>query len=96
MVEVGKVPSLCGPPGKGVLMVPIVYKGEQKGYSVLNKLMAAGYSSYRIRKEGLINQTALQRLRENKLISWEQLASICALLNCQPGDLIEYVPDEKK
>lgn len=69
---------------RGICM-PIRYKVD-----IIAALKAAGFTSYRIRKEGLINQTALQRLREGKLISWEQLATICKLLNCQPGDLIEY------
>lgn len=70
--------------------MPIRYKVD-----VLAALKDKGYSSYRIRKEALINQTALQRLREGKLIAWEQLANVCALLNCQPGDLIEYVEQEE-
>lgn len=66
--------------------MPIRYKVD-----VLAALKAAGYTSYRIRKEGLINQTALQRLRDGKLIAWEQLATVCRLLKCQPGDLVEFI-----
>ena len=61
---------------------------------VIAALKNAGYTSYRIRKDGLINQTALQRIRDGKMISWEQLNSICRLLDCQPGDLVEYVEDD--
>ena len=61
---------------------------------VIAALKDAGFSSYRIREDKLINQTALQKLREGKMIAWEQLHTICALLNCQPGDLIEYVKEE--
>lgn len=61
---------------------------------VLAALKSAGYTSYRIRKDGLINQTALQKLREGKMIAWEQLNTICNLLNCQPGDILEHVEDE--
>ena len=74
---------------KGVYIMPIVYRLD-----VLAALKASGFTSYKIRKDGLINQTALQRIREGKLISWDQLATVCRLLNCQPGDLVEYVPDE--
>lgn len=62
---------------------------------VIAALKNAGYTTYRIRKDGLINQTALQKIRDGKMISWEQLNSICRLLNCQPGDLVEYVEDDK-
>lgn len=60
---------------------------------VLAALRAAGYSSYRIRQEGIINQAALQKIRDGKMIAWEQFNIICRLLNCQPGDLIEYVEE---
>jgi putative transcriptional regulator len=60
---------------------------------VIAALKAAGFTSYRIRQEKLINQTALQKLREGRMIAWEQLENICRLLKCQPGDLIEYVED---
>lgn len=73
---------------KGVCAMPIRYKVD-----VLAALKAAGFTSYKIRKDGLINQTALQRIREGKLISWEQLATVCKLLKCQPGDLLEYAED---
>ena len=61
--------------------------------NILSALKDAGYSTYRIQKEGLINQTAVQKLREGKMIAWEQLDRICAVLGLQPGDLIEYVND---
>ncbi len=61
---------------------------------VLAALREAGYTSYRIRQEGIINQAALQKLREGKMIAWEQLNTICNLLKCQLSDLIEHVPEE--
>ena len=30
-----------------------------------------------------------------KAIRLETLEAICKVLNCQPGDILEYVPDEK-
>ena len=90
MCTVDKGLHLRGPAshhGRGDYM-PIRYKVD-----VLAALKAAGFTSYKIRKEGLINQTALQRLRDGKLISWEQLATVCKLLNCQPGDLLEYAEE---
>ena len=31
-----------------------------------------------------------------KAIRFSTLEAICKYLNCQPGDLLEYTPDEKK
>ena len=60
---------------------------------LLEALKSAGYTSYKIRKDCTINQTALQRIREGKLISWEQLSNVCTALNMQPGDILENVPE---
>lgn len=69
--------------------MPIKYRID-----VLQALKNAGFTTYRIRRGGPINQTALQRLREGKLISWEQLSNLCTALNLQPGDILENVPDD--
>ena len=62
--------------------------------NVLAALREAGYTTYRIRQEKLLHEMTLQSLREGKMVSWKVLDSICKLLNCQPGDLVERVEDE--
>ena len=64
--------------------------------NILALMKEKGISSYRIQKENIINQTAVQKLREGKMISWEQLGNVCDVLGCQPGDLLENVPKQKK
>ena len=58
---------------------------------ILAELKKKGYSSTRIREEKLIGQSYLQQLRRGELVSWKTLDTICSLLECQPGDLMEYV-----
>ena len=58
---------------------------------VLAELKAAGYTTYRIRKENLMGQMMLTKIRNNELPSWATLDVICNLLNCQPGDLLEHI-----
>lgn len=65
--------------------MPIVYKMD-----VLAALKDAGYSSYRIRREKLLGEATLQKIRNNELVSWENISTICQLLKCQPGDLVRY------
>ena len=48
-----------------------------------------GISFYRLANEGIDAQT-LQRVRHDKPITTETLGKICAILHCQPADLIEY------
>ena len=61
---------------------------------IMAELKKKGYSSTRIRVEKLIGQSYLQQIRHGELVSWKTLDTICALLECQPGDLIEFVPEE--
>jgi len=61
--------------------------------NVLNALREAGYTTGRIRKEKLIGEQMLSKIRKGDLPSWKTVETICELLKCQPGDLVEYVPD---
>ena len=61
---------------------------------ILAELKKKGYSSTRIREEKLLGQSYLQQLRRGELVSWKTLDTICALLECQPGDLIEFQKEE--
>lgn len=60
---------------------------------IMQALKEAGYSSTKIREDKLIGQSYLQQLRHGELVSWKTMNTICRLLNCQPGDIIEYVDD---
>ena len=59
---------------------------------VMAALKARGYSSTRIREEKLIGQSYLQQLRHGELVSWKTIDTLCMLLDCQPGDIVEYIP----
>ena len=41
----------------------------------------------------IISEGTLQKLRENSAVSTESIAALCAALDCQPGDIMEYVPE---
>ena len=60
--------------------------------NVLAELKAAGYNTSTIRKEKLMGEAMLQKLRSGQMVSWATMETICELLKCQPGDLVEYVP----
>lgn len=61
---------------------------------ILPALKAAGYSTNKIRTDKLMGQATLQQLRHGELASWKTIDTVCRLLDCQPGDLLEYVADE--
>lgn len=62
---------------------------------IIQALTAAGYNPARIRREKLIGQNDMTRLRRGHIPSHSLLDRICRLLDCQPGDLLEYVPDDQ-
>ena len=61
---------------------------------IMAALKERGYSSTRIREEKLIGQSYLQQIRHGELVSWKTIDTLCKLLVCQPGDIVEYIPDD--
>ena len=58
---------------------------------ILEELKSKGYTSYKLRKDKLIGEAQIQKIRSGEIASKETLNTICKLLNCQPGDILEYV-----
>ena len=63
--------------------------------NVISALKEAGYSTYKIRNEKIFTEAQLQHLRRNHLLTHDALDKVCQLLNCQPGDLLEYIPNKE-
>ena len=57
---------------------------------VLAALNAKGYTTYKLRKEKLLSESTVQKLRSGEGVSWANIETICMLLGCQPGELLEY------
>ena len=41
-----------------------------------------------------ISNLSILKKSKAKAIRFSTLESICKVLNCQPGDILEYIPDE--
>ena len=65
-------------------------------YARLLELFAKnGYTSYRIKKEGIIGQGTLTALKSGSGgLDAKTLNRLCKLFACQPGDIMEYIPDD--
>ena len=61
---------------------------------VLPMLKEKGYPTTRIRKESIFGGATVNKIRHRQIVSMNELARLCALLDCQPGDIIEYIPDK--
>ena len=62
---------------------------------VLESLKEAGYNSTKILKDGLIGQSAMQKLRRGEMVGIKTLDKLCEMLDMQPGNIIKYKEGDK-
>ena len=60
---------------------------------IVDALKVKGYYPQKIRKEKLLSESTMTKLRRGEPVSWENIETICKFLQCQPGDIIEYVKE---
>ena len=58
-----------------------------------------GLKKWDLRQKG-VNGTVLDKvlsgpLTKNKRVDTETINKLCNILDCQPGDIMEYIPEEK-
>lgn len=65
-------------------------------YDKLFKLFEEkGITTYFLRKNRVIGQETLRKLqKKDGNIDTRTIEKLCDLLDCQPGDIMEYVPDK--
>ena len=65
--------------------------------NILDELKNKGFTTYRIRKEKILSEGTLQKFRNNDTtVTLGNIETICKLLDCQPSDIMEYIPDESE
>lgn len=65
----------------------ISYKPFQK------LLIDRGLKKTQVMSDAGISNATMAKLNTNEYVSLEVIDKLCAALNCQPGDLIEYIPN---
>ena len=59
-------------------------------------LKEKGLKKYDLRKDKVIGMSALESMRTGKRhVDTRTIEYLCAYLHCQPGDIMEYIPDEE-
>lgn len=85
--------------GKGEIIAPPTKSITNIGHITFDKLKALmderGITSYTLKKDNIIGQATFKKIKEGGDIDTRTIAKLCELLNCQPGDIMEYEPDEK-
>lgn len=61
---------------------------------ILAALKENEHTTYHIRQEKLIGEAQMQKIRNGEIASKETLNKPCESLNCQPGDLLEYIEED--
>lgn len=69
--------------------MPIAYKID-----VLAALKEKGLSTYKLRQEKLLGESVIQQIRRGELVSWPNMTRLCQLLQCQPGDILEFTESQ--
>lgn len=74
---------------EGVLVMALQYK-----INVLEALKSKGYTTYTLRKEKILSESTVQKLRVGEGVAWDNLELLCKLLECDISDLLEYVKED--
>lgn len=61
---------------------------------IVDALKNNGYNTYKIRKEKIFGEATMTKFRRHRQLNINDLNKLCKLLDCQPGNLLEYVPDD--
>lgn len=68
--------------------MPISYK------KLITLFKERGINSYTItKKDKILGQATWKKIHEGGHIDTRTIEALCKYLDCQPGDILEYVPD---
>lgn len=71
--------------------MPIIY---DKLFTLLSK---RGLNAYALQKEKIVGCATIVKLQKNQgNIDTRSIVRLCKYLQCQPGDIMEYVEDEEE
>lgn len=66
-----------------------------KYYKLLDMLNRREMSKEDLRLKINTSSATIAKISKNEFISLRVVNDICKFLNCQPGDIMEYVPDKE-
>lgn len=66
-----------------------------KYYKLLDVLNRREMTKEELRLKLNLSSATIAKISKNEFISLRVINDICKFLNCQPGDIMEYVPDKE-
>lgn len=65
-----------------------------KYYKLLDMLNRLEMSKEDLRLKIGVSSATMAKISKHQYISLEVIDKICGVLHCQPGDIMEYIPDK--
>lgn len=63
-------------------------------YKLFDLLNRSNIKKTELMKMADISSPTMAKLSKNEVVSLEVINKICKSLNCQPGDILEYIPND--
>ena len=63
---------------------------------VMKALAERGYTANKMRREKILSESTMQRLRNRSDINTKSLNTICVILKCQPSDIFKVIVADKE
>lgn len=87
-----------------IISTPPIYPKTEEGvfmgisFKKLETLLSDhGKTFYSLRKDKIVGTETIKKLQQGYgIIDTRTISNLCQYLKCQPGDLMEYVPDKKE
>ncbi|WP_273039647.1 helix-turn-helix domain-containing protein [Tepidanaerobacter syntrophicus] len=68
--------------------MPISYK------KLFHILVDRNLSAAKLSRMSGVAQSTISKLRRDEVVQTDVIEKICAALDCQPGDIMDYIPEE--
>lgn len=61
---------------------------------LFNLMESKGIKKIDLRTTYQFNPKTVDSLTKNRSVTVDTIMKLCEILNCQPGDILEYIPDD--
>ena len=66
-----------------------------KYYKLLDMLNKKSVSKGELQKQACFSSATMAKISSHKPVNLSVVNAICRTFNCQPGDIMEYIPEEE-
>ena len=62
-------------------------------YKLWDKMNRENITQKELKDKKILSSATIAKMRRNETVNTDSIDKICAYLNCQPGDIMEFEPD---